>query len=123
MSNVLNCNVAIVGGGTAGLALATALSAAFNTIYLAVQFQRKTGRYPFAGHGSAIRKMGIAAAVMAALLFGLVLGFDDPTSRGAFYRAGFVLLSVTSGAAVYFLTARLTGLHDLSQIVARLRNR
>jgi putative peptidoglycan lipid II flippase len=107
----------------AGLALATAISAGVNTLYLAHQYRKQTGSWPFSGLRSALTRIFVSAVVMGAgVVVGLFVAPEAASGGMGFWGLfGFVGFSVVGGAGVYAVVGRLAGLDDLSVIVRRVK--
>ena len=98
-----------VDGAHGGIALATALAGIFNA-WLLWRALRKAGLYqPQAGWGRYVLRLGLACAVMAAIVLGLRAWIGEWTAiHGPLHRVGWLLLVIGAGAAGY-LGAMLAG--------------
>jgi len=103
-----------------GLALATALSATGQFVALAALVNRRlghlAGREILASAGRTLLATAVMAGATAAVVFAGA-GALGGTGRGAALVA--VLLGTGAGAAVFALTARLLGMPELADLLAR----
>ncbi len=109
----------------AGLALATAISASVNAIYLCIQYKKRTGAYPFEGLSRVVGLMVGACGVMT--VFVLVAGwyFSGAASgaAGQWGRGFYVALAVIGGAGVYGISAKLLGIEEVEVLTSKIANR
>jgi len=97
-------------GPHAGLALATSIAAWVNAGLLFVLLRRKQMYRPQAGWPGLFLQIGIAGSALGCLLLWGVQPLQAWLGWNAGQRAGFLMIWVIAGAAVYFLALRLTGL-------------
>lgn len=105
----------------AGLALASALSNAFNLAYLLWHLQGRAGPLPYRRLSGSFLRMGAASAAMA-LVVGVPSLWVDWRGHGLPVAAALGGL-VAAGAGTYLGAAHLLGLGDASRLVGALGRR
>jgi putative peptidoglycan lipid II flippase len=108
-----------------GLALATAISSAFNIAYLCWAYRRRMGEYPFRGLFSPLARMTAATVAMGAAVWGVSWFFGE-TMRGAAGQVtlgALVLSTILGGIVVYGLSAKFAGLSEYDAMLQRLKKR
>ncbi len=104
----------------AGIAFATVLSATFSMVVLVLILQRRIGKPDWKRVGaSSVRAFG-AAGVMALVVLQVYALFPALSKVGQIVS---VLASIAAGGGVYFLSAALLKVPELSEIVNALRRR
>jgi putative peptidoglycan lipid II flippase len=105
----------------AGLALATAVSSAFNLAYLLRHLSRKVGNLPVSeARVSATKMLGATAGMAAAVALG---SWWAPWERGGLAAGASLFILVAGGGAAYLILARLLGLADASRLGRMLGRR
>jgi len=98
-------------GPHAGLALATSIAAWVNATLLFVVLYRKEIYRPRSGWRKLFLQMGLAGAALGALLLLGMQPVQEWLNWTAWYRVAGLSGWVVAGAAIYFVTLRLLGLH------------
>jgi putative peptidoglycan lipid II flippase len=108
-----------------GLALATALSAAANALFLAYRYKKETGNYPFTKLGNPFTKMTTSALLMGgALYFGLMQFSAHANGENGTLALGvFVGCAVIGGALLYGVMGMVLGLDESRVVLKKLRRR
>lgn len=105
------------------MALSISLAMIANFLFLSAMLYRTMGGYSLAYLGRGLLKTGAAALLMGLWLFGLrevlLLWLPDQL----WDRIGGLLLCLASSVLVYGLTLQALKLHELNQLVERLRGR
>jgi putative peptidoglycan lipid II flippase len=104
-----------------GVALATALSAWFNAVALGLVLARRGQFVPDRRLRRRAPRLLLAAAVMAASVWGIELGLA--LAPGALPRSVALLAIVAGGAGVFFAAAQALGVVDLRELKGMLRRR
>lgn len=104
-----------------GLALAAAISNAFNLVFLLAYLHRRVGALPYGRLTGSLARMGFGAAVMAAAvgLPSLGVAWGQARLTGAAALVGLV----TVGTISYLLTTHWLGLRDPARLVGVVRRR
>jgi putative peptidoglycan lipid II flippase len=105
-----------------GPALATSLSAFFNSVSLYIIFRHRYGGFHGSGIRRAVAKFAIASAGLGLVVYGLIRwpGFYD---GGLFQRALALALTIVAGTSAYFGTVWLLGSPELKELRAVRRPR
>jgi putative peptidoglycan lipid II flippase len=100
-----------------GPALATSLSAFFNSISLYIIFRNRYGDFHASGIPRAVAKFAIASAGLGLVVYGLIRwpGFYDGP---LFQRALALALTIAAGTSAYFGTVWLLGSPELKELRA-----
>ena len=106
-----------------GIALATALSAWFNAVALAVLLYRRGHFTPDRTLRKAVSRAAVAAAVMAAGLYWGAALLAPALHGGTAAKLGALAALITTGGIVYFALAQLLGATDLRRLPAQIKRR
>jgi putative peptidoglycan lipid II flippase len=107
--------------GHVGLAIGTSLAATVNLAVLLIAFQTQVRGFFTRDFFSAIARIAAASAVMAGVVWLLTTRLEPlelPHLLGWIVK---VVVPVTAGAAVYFLTARALGLPEAQSLLRRFK--
>ncbi|HEX3694812.1 MAG TPA: murein biosynthesis integral membrane protein MurJ [Polyangia bacterium] len=107
--------------GHVGLAVGTSIAAIVNLLVLVVAFQIQIGGLLTRDFLSAVLRIGLGAALMAAVVWFLSAHLGTLPGPRLFAWSVAALLPVVIGAAIYFATARLLRLDEGSALVRRRR--
>src|SRR5918911_635667 len=108
--------------GTWGIPFATSLVNIAGTALLLVLLRRRLQRIEFAQTASATGRIVVAAAVLAAVSWGVWKGLDAALGRAIWAQLISVGGALAIGTAAYLVSARLLGVRELSALLA-LRDR
>jgi putative peptidoglycan lipid II flippase len=112
--------------GTWGIPLSTSLVNIAGTALLLILLRRRLGRIEFARTATATVRIVAAAGVLAAVAYGVWLGFDTAFGRALWAQLVAVGSAVSAGTVAYLVSARLLGVRELNALLAlrgRLRGR
>ena len=107
-----------------GPPLATSLASSLNAGLLAWGLSRRGWFRPDAELGATVICVGLATALMAAVLLGLANLLPEAlrTGHGVLAATG-LAIEIGVGLVIYVAAAGATGVDDLRRVVARLRRR
>ena len=94
----------------AGLALATAISSAWDLGLLVTYFRKRTGPFPKSGSTSFLCRILLASAIMGAVLWWVGAPFGESIStKSNLQQIGYLASSALGGAVLYLILAGLFG--------------
>jgi putative peptidoglycan lipid II flippase len=108
--------------GTWGIPLSTSVVNIAGTALLLLLLRRRLGRIELAETLAAAARIVAAAAVLAAVSFGVWKGLDEALGRAIWAQLISVGLALAAGSAAYLFSARLLGVRELNALLA-LRER
>ena len=108
--------------GTWGIPLATSLVNIAGTALLLVLLRRRLERVDFARTLDATVRIVAAAAVLAAVSYGVWRGLDAALGRSLWAQIASVGAALVTGTAAYLVSCRLLGVRELNALLA-LRER
>jgi putative peptidoglycan lipid II flippase len=109
--------------GVWGIPLSISIANVAAAAALLLLLRRRLGRIDFRETASALARIALAAAVLAAVAYPLWRVLDDALGRAFLAQAASLSLALAAGVAAYLVAARLLGVRELDALLSLRRRR